>query len=80
MNVRLVGLAMALGFVAAPAAPAQTIHGEPGSPSATVTIDGKQIPPQPQTFKGKIERSARRFGTLLAARALCRPRAHPTCC
>src|SRR5208337_548760 len=30
----------------------------PGSPCATTTIDGKQLPPPPQTFKGKIERNA----------------------
>ncbi|MFI4937324.1 MAG: arylsulfatase [Candidatus Berkiellales bacterium] len=31
--------------------------GEPGSPSATTTIDGQQLPPPPQKFKGKIERN-----------------------
>jgi arylsulfatase A-like enzyme len=36
---------------------AQSISGVPGSPSATTTIDGKQLPPQPQKFKGKIGRS-----------------------
>ena len=33
--------------------------GEPGSPGATISIDGKQLPPPPdRKFGGKIERSA----------------------
>lgn len=39
-------------------AQAQDVTGTPGSPSATTTIDGAQLPPPPQTFKGKIERNA----------------------
>jgi Sulfatase len=35
-----------------------TINGTPGSPSATTTISGDQLPPMPQTFGGKIERNA----------------------
>ncbi|MCU0961905.1 MAG: arylsulfatase [Pirellulaceae bacterium] len=37
---------------------AQTPSGEPGSPSATTTIDGKQLPPPPAPFGGKIARTA----------------------
>ena len=33
------------------------IWGEPGSPSATTTIDGKQIPPPPPKFGGVIKES-----------------------
>ena len=33
---------------------AQLITGTPGSPSATTTIDGKQIPPPPPKFGGVI--------------------------
>jgi arylsulfatase len=36
---------------------AQQITGTPGSPSATTTIDGRQLPPPPQPFGGKIERN-----------------------
>ena len=36
----------------------QQITGVPGSPSATTTIDGAQLPPPPQKFEGKIEREA----------------------
>jgi arylsulfatase len=35
-------------------ASAQQIHGTPGAPDATVTLDGKQLPPPPFTFGGKI--------------------------
>jgi arylsulfatase len=38
-------------------ASAQQINGVPGSPSATVTIDGKQIPPPPMPFGGVIKES-----------------------
>ena len=37
----------------------QKITGVPGSPSATTTIDGKQLPPQPPKFGGVIKESAR---------------------
>ena len=37
---------------------AQQITGTPGSPSATTTIEGNQLPPPPPKFEGKIERNA----------------------
>ena len=37
---------------------AQQVTGTPGSPGATTTIDGQQIPPMPQPFGGRIERNA----------------------
>ena len=40
------------------AAMAQQITGVPGSPSATTTISGAQLPPPPPKFGGKIERNA----------------------
>src|SRR5215813_2375703 len=36
---------------------AQQITGTPGSPSATTTINGDQLPAPPQKFGGKIERT-----------------------
>jgi arylsulfatase len=36
----------------------QQVAGTPGSPSATTTINGAQLPPPPQPFAGKIERNA----------------------
>src|SRR5215470_17650166 len=50
-----VGLDSALGRVAP--VEAQQITGTPGSPSATTTINGDQIPAPPQKFGGKIERT-----------------------
>ena len=44
---------MSLG---APAA--QEIHGTPGAPNATTTIDGHVLPPPPQKFGGQIELNA----------------------
>ena len=40
---------LAVTLAAVPVA-AQVITGTPGSPSATVTIDGKQIPPPPMSW------------------------------
>ena len=37
----------------------QKITGAPGSPSATTTIDGKQLPPAPPKFGGVIKESAK---------------------
>jgi hypothetical protein len=37
---------------------AQQITGTPGSPDATVVIDGKQIPPPPLPFGGVIKHGA----------------------
>ena len=48
---------LALLLVAVPAL-AQQITGVPGSPSATTTIQGEQIPAPPPKFGGKIERNA----------------------
>ena len=36
---------------------AQQVYGTPGSPAATMTIDGEQLPAPPQKFGGKIERT-----------------------
>jgi len=38
---------------------AQQITGAPGSPSATITIDGKQLPPPPPKFEGVIKEDAK---------------------
>src|SRR5438309_2669845 len=43
----------------APSAQAQQINGTPGTPNATVTIDGKQIPPPPMPFGGVINESVK---------------------
>src|SRR6266540_2955106 len=46
-------------MAATPFAWAQQITGTPGSPNATVTIDGKQIPPPPIPFGGVINESVK---------------------
>jgi hypothetical protein len=53
-------IAVGLGLVALVAMPAaaQQITGVPGSPSATITIDGKQLPPPPPKFGGVIKERA----------------------
>ena len=38
---------------------AQQVNGTAGSPSATVTLDGKQLPPPPMKFGGVIKQSAK---------------------
>ena len=45
--------AVLLSVIAVPTF-AQQITGTPGSPSATSSIDGQQLPPPPQKFGGKI--------------------------
>ena len=34
------------------------IHGKPGSPDATITLDGRYLPPPPQPFTGDIQLNA----------------------
>lgn len=57
---RFVSILSAMASVILTMAPAiaQQITGEPGSPSATTTISGEQLPPPPPKFGGKIERNA----------------------
>jgi len=56
--VILVALFAAVGLTVDASSIAQQITGTPGSPSATVTIDGKQLPPPPMKFGGVIKESA----------------------
>jgi arylsulfatase len=53
----VLALILSLAMAAAPAS-AQHITGVPGSPSATTTIKGDQLPPPPEKFGGKTERNA----------------------
>ena len=50
-------LALMLALAASPAL-AQQVTGVLGSPEATTTIPGNQLPAPPQQFRGKIERNA----------------------
>src|SRR5450432_3613100 len=56
-HILLEGIIVTAMLVVAPAF-AQQINGTPGDPSATLTIDGKQIPPPPMPFGGVIKESA----------------------
>src|SRR5438093_4567938 len=53
------GLLAAAVMAVANSAWTQQINGTPGSPDATVTIDGKQIPPPPMPFGGVIKESVK---------------------
>jgi Sulfatase len=53
-----VGLCLVVGAVFSPASIAQQVTGVPGAPSATSTIDGRQIPPPPGAFGGTINLDA----------------------
>jgi hypothetical protein len=52
-------LTLSLIILSCVPAAAQQINGVPGSPSATVTIDGKQLPPPPMPFGGVIKENAK---------------------
>jgi len=51
-------VALSVYLLAVAAANAQQISGVPGSANATVTLDGKQLPPPPMPFRGVIKESA----------------------
>lgn len=57
LGVIFYGLALLMAF-SADTAVAQQVSGKPGSPSATTTIDGSQLPAPEPKFDGKIEREA----------------------
>src|SRR5262245_4143478 len=54
----LAWLTLIAGALAAVPAMAQQISGTPGAANATRTITGKQLPPPPPKFGGKVERNA----------------------
>ena len=56
-NLSLSALMMVASLLAASTVRAQQINGVPGSPDATVSIDGKQSPPPPLPFGGTIKES-----------------------
>ena len=61
-------------------ADAQQITGVPGSPSATVTIDGKQLPPPPMPKFGGVIKEKASESSPGGRRASSRRRARLTCC
>jgi hypothetical protein len=71
-------LSTAVIVVVAPAT-AQQVNGVPGSPGATTTIDGKQLPPPEPKFGGVISDRASE-STPWWPLASYRQRALPMCC
>ena len=62
MNIReILAVLLISSAISAPALAqsAQQASPPPGSPAATITIPGDQLPPPPQKFEGKIERDAK---------------------
>jgi len=58
MKVRTtLAVAISIAFLGPGLTTAQQITGVPGSPSATISISGDQLPTPPQKFGGKIERT-----------------------
>jgi arylsulfatase len=55
------------------------VTGVPGSPGATTTISGKQLPPPDPKFGGVIKEKASESKAWWP-HASCRRRARPTCC
>jgi arylsulfatase A-like enzyme len=58
ITIFLLSRVLLCAFIAS-GAQAQQINGTPGSPSATTTIDGKQLPPEPPKFGGVIKEDAK---------------------
>ena len=77
-----IGLGVTLVYVAATAQQgepqAQPTAPLPGSPGATTSIDGKQLPPPPPKFGGVIKESAKETKPWWPPR-VDPPRASPTC-
>src|SRR5690606_28338607 len=51
-------MGLMIGVASVPSALAQQVTGAPGSPGATTTIDGKQLPPPDPKFGGVIREKA----------------------
>src|SRR5215510_9561216 len=58
MSLRLFGLTTLMAVSTASFVVADQITGEPGSPSATRSLDGEQLPAPDLPFGGTIERNA----------------------
>ncbi len=80
MNPKLKHLSLLTGaaMFVAESAPAQQITGTPGSPSATTTISGKELPPPLEKFGGVIEESVKDSKPYWPPRVV-PPKARPTC-
>ncbi len=59
MPIMTIAAALIITCFASTRVSAQQINGVAGSPGSTVTLDGKQLPPQPMPFGGAIKESAK---------------------
>jgi arylsulfatase A-like enzyme len=57
VGIPLLATLAVVWLLTANAVRAQQINGVPGSPDATMTLDGKQLPPPPLPFGGEIKKS-----------------------
>ena len=78
-TLRLLLTSTALVLVGAVLAIAQETTGVPGSPSATTTIEGSQLPPPPPDFGGVIEETAKELKPWWPPRIV-PPKGAPMCC
>ena len=58
-TLTVLALLIAIGLFGSTPVSAQQVTGTLGSPNATVTLDGKQLPPPPMPFGGVIKESAK---------------------
>ena len=72
-------LVLLIAFAVTLPALAQEITGVPGSPSATTTISGKQLPPPDPKFDGVIKEKASESKAWWPPRIV-PPKGAPTCC
>jgi hypothetical protein len=75
----ILSLGLLFGAVPSFIANAQQITGTPGSPDATTTIEGKQLPPRPPKFGGVIDETVKGSKSWWPPRVV-PPKARPTCC
>lgn len=75
-RLAILALSTVLFFVGSTIGQAQQITCRPGSSSATMTIDGSQLPASPQKFGSTIEREADKSTPM---RIVPPKGAHPTC-
>ena len=64
--LRTFAIALLLLTAGATTGYSQEITGTPGSPGATTTLDGKQLPPPDQAFGGVIKEKASEFDAVVA--------------
>lgn len=69
-HILMSGMFVAAVMAVAPSAKSQQITGTPGSPSATITLDGKQLPAPDPKFGGKVDETAQKSKAWWAPRVV----------